>query len=215
MHNSIKQNGWWLSKLEGEDLNGLLDIAKELGVPVGGRKKGQLIEILKPQDSESANKKSLSKRFGFSAFPYHCDTAHWATPIRYIVLGCINPGSCGRKTFLIDWQKIEFELREINLLRNAVFLIKNGRNSFYSTILDQNEKFFRFDPGCMSPVDNEASNTLNLIEDKISEVEPIEISWKKGSVLVIDNWRMLHGRGCVSVMSENLITRELHRVLVA
>jgi len=215
MHNSLKSNGWWLSKIDIGNLDCLIEISRRLGTPVGGRKKGALVEVLKLQDSISANQNSLSNQFGYSPFPFHCDTAHWVSPCRYIVFGCENPGNCGRKTVLIDWKKIEFDLTEIKLLKSAVFLIRNGQKSFYSTILNQNEEFLRFDPGCMSPLDSESEDAFKLMKNKLDQVNPIEVSWEKGDVLVIDNWRILHGRKGAEIEGEHHTARQLQRVLVA
>ncbi len=189
MRDSIKQNGWWFTASHPECFDGLIDIALEMGHPVGARRKAELIEILRPTETKLANRNSLSSRFDLSAFPYHCDTAHWPTPCRYVVMGCKDPGNCGRNTVLIGWQKIKFEIDEIDLLRSAVFLIKNGQKSFYSTMLELNESFLRFDPGCMNPTDDKARNALKLMENKLNDIQKIQITWSKDSVLILDNWR--------------------------
>ena len=212
----LAEKGWWKGKCHGQDLDAfLLEIAVSLGDPVGMRRRRDVIEILKPIRSGSAYPNSLSKQYALSEFPIHCDTAHWPTPCRYIVIGCNNKGSCGRKTILVDWKSMTLEDAELSLLKSATLIVKHGKSSFYSPIIHENELYARYDPGCMFPASNDSNFALSLFDSILDKAEKSEACWKKNDVVVIDNWRILHGRGKPSQSSDLNSIRELHRVLVA
>ena len=52
----------------------------------------------------------------------------------------------------------------------------------------------RFDRECMQP-GIRASATQPAIQAFIDEATPYAHRWYEGDLLIIDNWRMLHGRG--------------------
>lgn len=212
MNYQLENYGWWQVDYAGTELNTyLLALAQSLGQPVCGRNKRDLIETLRPTIKDFAKPNSLSNRFSLSAFPFHCDTAHWATPCNYLILGCANPGKCGRRTVLLNVDKMVSSPRESELLESSVFLIKNGRQSFYGSIIQHNGLFVRFDPGCMTPTDEKSGQALELFQKKINEAEVAEVKWTKNRILIINNWRILHGR---SMPLQPCSSRELRRVLV-
>ena len=212
----LVKKGWWKGKCHMQDIDAfLLEIAVNLGDPIGMRRRRDVIEVLKPISACSAYPNSLSKKHALSEFPIHCDTAHWPTPCRYIVIGCKNKGSCGRKTILVDWKSMTLENAELSLLKRATLLVKHGSRSFYSPIIHENELFARYDPGCMFPISNDSNLALNQFDSILNKTEKSEICWEKNDVVVIDNWRILHGRGKLSQTPALKSIRELHRVLVA
>jgi alpha-ketoglutarate-dependent taurine dioxygenase len=71
----------------------------------------------------------------------------------------------------------------------------NGRNSFFSTILSKARPFVRFDPGCMTATTSDGEKALEVLSRHIWSDYVETIHWKTGAVLVMDNWRLLHGRG--------------------
>lgn len=215
MRNALEKEGWWKGKCREHDLDDfLLKISNHLGQPIGARRKTFVVEILKPQSADSARKNSLSAQYELTAFPFHIDTAHWPIPCRYIVLGCKSPGSCGRKTLLIDWKSLQIKASEVDLLKKAVFLVKDGRRSFYSPILSENESFIRYDIGCMYASDRESEMALQILESKLEKANKKEVAWEENDVLVMDNWRILHGRSDSNDALSIKSSRELHRVLV-
>ena len=212
----LENFGWWKNNCRDCDLDTyLLDIANSLGTPVGMRRQKHIIEILKPTSSNLAHPNSLSRRYALSGFPFHCDTAHWPTPCRFIIIGCKEKGTCERTTDLVDWKLLALEDAEINLLKYATFLIKNGRNSFYSSIIHEKGLYARYDQGCMFPAGRESNIAVRLFDSLLDKAEKSEILWKNNDVIVIDNWRTLHGRGRSSQPSRLISNRELHRILIA
>jgi hypothetical protein len=61
--------------------------------------------------------------------------------------------------------------------------------------LNEHQSFIRFDPGCMTATTTDGIKALGVLakENWPNQIE--SVCWKVGTVVVIDNWRMLHGRG--------------------
>nr|WP_244571479.1 TauD/TfdA family dioxygenase [Mesorhizobium carmichaelinearum] len=89
-------------------------------------------------------------------------------------------------------------LFELHLLEGAPILVRTGRRSFYSTILSPDRVFLRYDPGCLEAVDERGQAALRLMERRLAGGSPEVHHWHQGDILVIDNWRVLHGRGPTS-----------------
>jgi hypothetical protein len=79
-------------------------------------------------------------------------------------------------------------------VRDGVFLVSNGSHSFYSSILSPGRPFIRFDMACMRPTDAQACEAERAFSDYLNQTERVEIAWESGDIVVIDNWRVLHGR---------------------
>ena len=124
----------------------------------------------------------------------HIDTAHYLRPARYLLLGCANPGQSGTHTRLAPISALRFSTGELSLLTSAAVLVRTGRRSFYSTILDKGRPFLRYDPGCMEPLDARGEKALQIVGDAIGRITVIKHEWRRGEILLIDNWNILHGR---------------------
>jgi hypothetical protein len=209
--NEVAVKGWATTKISRvEDIHfqmALMDIAKVIGRPVPNRKR-VLLDKLKPLDAENAHPKSLSALAGFDTQPWHVDLSHKLTPARYVLLGCIENTAVGGYTEIISRDNFLIEeLRELYF--SEPFLVKNGANSFYSTLLTRDSGYLRFDPGCMIGV---TSISRKLIQELTSRELPPTYShqWSVGDVLIIDNWHMLHRRTKI----DDLIDRSLCRVCI-
>jgi hypothetical protein len=81
------------------------------------------------------------------------------------------------------------------LAQSAIFCVHNGRRSFYASMIDKWRPFLRVDPACMEPTDSDGTEAMNLFASQRVLGSSIRFDWTVGSILIIDNWRMLHGRG--------------------
>ena len=98
------------------------------------------------------------------------------------------------------------------LAKSAVFFIRNGPNSFYSSILSARRDFIRLDPGCMEAVSKEDEEAMKLYSYDQQRRYVRRISWQVGDVLALDNWRILHGRGeQVNVSNDRFLLRVIVR----
>ncbi len=209
---ALEEGGWVELRCaaEGGLADSLFGLSQMLGVPVGGRN-GGVLETLRPKHSNDAHPQSLSKRYSLESLPLHSDTAHWSIPCRYILLGCVEPGETISPTVLLDTKNLNLSENESFYLYNASFFIQNGKKSFYSSIRSKSRPFFRFDPGCMIPVSSDSELAISALTQERRREQLIEIEWKKDKILIIDNWRMLHGRGNKELADQR---RELLRIMV-
>jgi hypothetical protein len=69
----------------------------------------------------------------------------------------------------------------------------------------------RWDPLFLEAANHRAVSSVTAVEACLSRVSPIAVVLEKDDVLIVDNWRMLHGRGEVTSGAEN---RHLERCFV-
>lgn len=195
----LTANGWMLVDLDESSersLRGTLEsLASNLGVPIAARRGFPLVAKLQPKEAKHARQNSLSGRFSLGEFPCHVDTAHWAVPCRYVLLACLDPGVGNCDTVLLDTKTVPLTHQQRELLYCTPLRIFNGRHSFFSTILHRQRPFVRYDLGCMHPVSLNGQLALRVLDSNAWPALTIPIHWRRGRVLVIDNWRVLHGRG--------------------
>ena len=176
----------------------MLSLAAKLGIATPTRNGTSLIDSLHPIEAATARPRSLSKLFATGEFPLHVDTAHWLRPCHFIILACVSPGGSDRPTFLMDTRSLPLNEGELSLLHHTPLRIRNGRNSFFSTILSKERPFVRYDPGCMEPTTADGAKALAVLARENWPEHVQAVPWEPGTLLVIDNWRILHGRGCAA-----------------
>jgi hypothetical protein len=212
---SLNHFGWLRHVAEDTDSKSILQeigrIADLLGYRAEGRA-GAIEEIVRPQTPAEAHPQSLSAKYGLSALPFHTELSHRLNPCHYVILGCIEPGTSKVSTRLLDWRKFNFTQEEYDLLESAPILVRSGRRSFYSTLLPTNHTFLRFDPGCIEAVDKRGQTAIALVENRIVEGSAIDHYWSQGDILIIDNWRILHGREASATNSKRCLARVLVNV---
>src|SRR5688572_27137939 len=132
----LSSAGWTSCALESHTeyqfIDDLLTLAAAVATPISVRS-GGFYEAVRPTPTNRSRKASLSRTFALDEFPFHADTAHWVVPCRYLVLGAFTPSNTC--TELVDTCDLRLSSRERDLLHSAVFRIKNGRASFFGSIL--------------------------------------------------------------------------------
>jgi hypothetical protein len=91
-----------------------------------------------------------------------------------------------------------------------MFLVRNGRDSFYAPALSPPppELRYRHDPGCMTPCDARAREVARYFDEQLGSATTHE--WTAaGQLLVIDNRQTLHARSAVAAGD---LGRELTRI---
>lgn len=131
-------------------------------------------------------------------------------PCRFIAFGCLDPGVPSVATTILDRRALAFSAKERALLRNAVVLVRSGRRSFYASMMPADERFLRFDTSCIEAIDARGRSAIEMVEDRLARSSPVHHHWHAGDVLVLDNWRVLHGRAS----AEGSIGRRLSRILI-
>lgn len=196
--NLLRTRGWTSLNLSLSRSTAVEDrltaLASSLGTPKPMRAGGPVCEPLMPTNASQAKRHSLSRRFSLGEFPLHVDTAHWPTPCRFLVLACVNPGSAERATLLLNPKRLPLGEKEFGLLYGTPLRVTNGRASFFSTILSKSRPFIRLDPGCMTAVTPDGVAAIHVLS-RDNWYDYLElIHWEEGKVVIIDNWRVLHGR---------------------
>ena len=214
-YEKILQFGWlhlcFFETTEADLIERIVEIARQIGSPVPSKVRREIFDRLKPTEARLAKAHSLSKIYSLSEFPLHIDTAHWTIPCRFIILACVSSGLGNRKTTLLDTKRLNLSKIQTKLLYNTPLRVKNGRYSFFGTVLSSDRAFIRYDPGCMKAVSPDGNEILDMFTVNNWPNLVDEIDWIPGKVVIIDNWRMLHGRG-YSTNTDN--ERNLLRVMV-
>jgi hypothetical protein len=195
----LQRRGWVLLKLEMQDESAychrLERLAGQLGRLIRRSTESSAITTLRPIDAHVARRRSLSRQFSLGRFPFHIDTAHWPMPCRYVVMACVIPGAGNRPSLLLDTKELPLSPEQSALLEEAPLRIRNGRHSFFGTILRKERPFVRYDPGCMEAVSRDGAQALGVYSSPSWRQYIAEVRWEPGMAVVIDNWRVLHARG--------------------
>jgi hypothetical protein len=210
---SLAQHGWVRHTAESPAAEAVVDNIRRLGDLLGtraGGRAGTPWEVVRPQTPDDAHPRSLSAQYGLNALPFHVELSHRPRPCRYVLLGCIDPGSPSAATMLLNWRTLDFSSEELHLLESAPILVRTGRRSFYSTVLPPNHAHLRYDPACLEAVDERGRSALRLLEHRLALGTPNIHEWRRGDILIIDNWRVLHGRG----PADHGSGRRLARILI-
>jgi alpha-ketoglutarate-dependent taurine dioxygenase len=206
----LDDQGWTITRTA--DIDELINLSECLGQPLPSRAGASIIDELRPISKREAQPRSLSALHGLNGFPLHTDTAHWRTPARYIALRAATNQSGARPTAFLNLQSLKFQPEEVAALKRATFSVRNGRHSFLCTMISADNSMLRFDPGCMTPTSNVAASALAMFSAKVNVSHRHRIFWRQGDTLILDNWRLLHGRASVAFNDSSL--RLLQRILV-
>jgi alpha-ketoglutarate-dependent taurine dioxygenase len=191
---SVDRDGYCV--IHGVDVGDLLAFAAVLGQPMPDPRDRVLVKDIKPQPKETANTNTLSSRYGMGAFPVHTEAAYLGEPPRFLMLYCVEPGAGGRTTVLIDTAALSSRLPTAR--RPGTWVVKAGRRPFLCDALWRRalDKIgIRYDRECLFPCGPAALTEEQTIRDFIALSAPATIAWASGQLLVIDNHRVLHGRG--------------------
>jgi hypothetical protein len=204
---AIRATGWTLIEYPADEP--LLDFARALGEPVAARVGSPLPEVLVPTSPDMALPRSLSAVYGLGVFPFHTDAAHHALPPDMITMRLAPESVSWTSTLVVDsWS---FLGEDVARFQGGSWLISAGRQRFYASILVRrgSRHLLRFDPGCMKPVSTRAEEVHSALLSAIGAAVPAEIRWRRNEVLLMNNWRCLHGRTAVGAPG-----RALERVLI-
>jgi L-asparagine oxygenase len=182
----------------------MIELAHRLGkvidVSVLCSSKIPTIQSLRPTETESVGKNRYSGHFGLGTFPLHTDLAHWSVPPRYVLLRCVV-GTEDVVTTVLPQTNLVTHIG-MSELRRAVFAVRKrglGRSNLVRAVSKYDEcQIFRWDAVFLKPM-NAAANRLDcLMKDPVwDRVAEKVLLRHPGDTLLIDNWRMLHGRGAV------------------
>lgn len=170
------------------------------------------VRDIQPQQADAAKPNTLSSRYGTGGFPFHTDTAHWDRPARYLLLYCVSPGDGMRPTRLQDSRAWQLTDQEMDLACRALWAVGHRRVRLaHLAVRVRGRLLVRYDMDCMRPMTSEASELKALLQHRIETTVETSNIWEPGSLLVIDNHRMVHARGVAPKPDAN---RLLKRILI-
>jgi L-asparagine oxygenase len=174
------------------------------------------IQELTPKNAADYPPNMYSGNFGYSDFPFHTDLAHWFQPPQYLVLRCVE-GTNDVKTRLLDSTEIVQTLGEDSLRRALVrprrpIEMKRSLLRIVERCGDGRSRF-RWDSLFIVPATNYSSQMCVAVGKSIAAIKSLDFVLEHpGDTLILDNWRILHGRTAVPPSQRN---RKVHRAYLS
>ena len=199
--NELLTNGWAvLDSYSGDLLKLVVQICAEQDLEISLHNHKNLV----PKDKNETNYFSLSSAYGLKKFPLHTDGAEFSVPPKYIVMRALTDSHTG--TTLADAST----LKSNSVVSNSVWQVKTKTGlitaCFFEMDHNYNMDYIRFNRLSMKSVEGEKFEILKAIDS----LPTTTITWTKNKTLLIDNWRMLHGRQSVKETAyENRILERL------
>ena len=155
-------------------------------------------EELTPRVREAAAPWSLSGTYGMGSFPWHTDGAVSTDPPRWIVMYAKRISGHTYTELLDPLPSLQLKLR-----RTVLRVIDNrGRARHLPASLPTKDGLrLRWDPRICTPL------TGASLEEVEGHEPSVKVSWVKGRVLILDNFRLLHRRPGMSGVTERVLER--------
>lgn len=171
---------------------------------------GKLVQELTPKANSTPN--TYSGLFGLDRFPFHTDLAHWPIPPRYLLLRCVR-GYADVPTMILDGRAIASEIGG-ELMGRALVRPRRPRCGEVRMLrLQQSngaDEIIRWDAEYLKPASHVGELVFSSFQSIVAEATAIPaVMVDDGDVVIIDNWRMLHGRPAIA---PNRRDRRLQRV---
>lgn len=160
------------------------------------------IQVLTPKPVDTAPPNIYSGNYGLEEFPLHTDLAHWGIPPRYLVLRCVV-GSPDVGTYLVDGRRV-VAAAGADALRRALVQPRRPLGGtrpllrLLERAVDRQDRL-RWDQLYLRPATEASRSTFESVAAYLRACRRRRLCLaERGDTLVIDNWRMLHGRSGVS-----------------
>ena len=165
-------------------------------------------DVLRVSTTGSKPPNTYGGNYGLGELPLHTDLAHWHLPPRYVMLRCIVDSSSVATRVLDSKQLVQYI--PSSLMRRAMFTPRrrlDGKMFFLRMLTDD---LFRWDPLFLQPQNSSANSALRLMLDIAPDLPVTNILLSApGHTILMDNWRVLHGRSAVPTAD---INRQVERV---
>lgn len=199
----FEKDGWVvINQYSGELLCLIENICSKLELGISFHNYKKLI----PKDIREVENFSLSSAYGLNEFPLHTDGAEYNTPPRFLVLRALTDSPTG--TSLADANSIRDNVN----IRNTKWSVKTKdgilQTKLYEQHLKYNIEFIRFNRLSMKCVDGNKLEVNNAVDN----LSVSYVNWTQNKTLIIDNWRVLHGRQMI--IEEDYNKRIIERLQV-
>lgn len=176
----------------------------------------ETVQTLLPCRNKDSSPYRYSGRFGLQEFPLHTELAHWAVPPRYLSLRAV----CGSEvqTLVLTWDFVCSQMPS-KFLRRALLrprrLPPTGAFTALRVVTSVDSlDVFRWDTVFLAPLNPSACVLGEFLKSATRKSTTVTLR-DADDVLLIDNWRTLHGRSAVDMRSlgrriERVYLEELH-----
>ena len=204
---ALKTNGFAIIE-EIHSQDDLISLAKSIG-KIMPHPNGKNVSILNSSNGENSLQGTFSHTYGLASFPFHTDTAFWALPARYVVMGMFTASTCTTNYVSINEIADCISGDLLTKAQKSLYLLKTIDGAKYTSAAFKNNDIWgiRFDPNIMTPVNKQAKKFHHELTEAIKNVGYKKINWTGNKAVVFDNWNYLHGRSAANGES-----RELHRI---
>ena len=169
---------------------------------------------LRPTEKSASTPNTYSGNYGLDAFPLHTDLAHWRQPPRYLVLRCLI-GASKVYTLLLDSKPI-IEKGGRPILSRALVQPRRPIQGALPLLrlfqqVERTQGIFRWDKLFLLPASRAGNSGFDLVNDAIRQSKHQALSLTDpGDTLIIDNWRMLHGRSSIPSGDEGRVIERMY-----
>jgi L-asparagine oxygenase len=159
------------------------------------------VHQLMPKSKARSTPNTYSGIFGRDQLPLHTDLAHWRFPPRVLMLRCVK-GFEAVPTLLLDGAKIIDDTNRGIFSRTLVRPRRPVEGSLPLLRLYDRQQgdqgLLRWDEVFICPASPAGEIGVRKFTECLIQSTLVKVSLaKSGDTLVIDNWRMLHGRSTV------------------
>ncbi len=170
------------------------------------------VHRLTPKKEAESTLNTYSGQYGHNEFPMHTDLAHWFRPPRYILLRCVQ-GNNYVSTKLLDGNKIVDALG-VRVLERALVKPRRpikGKLRLMRIFQSGTPSLFRWDETFIVPASPAGEAGISAVINILREENIVKVILRNTyDTLLIDNWRMLHGRSDVPDGSDNRIIERVY-----
>lgn len=208
IRDAIEENGY--AFLE-EHLVGrsTAEVVSEVGLPIA-LGSDNAVHALVPRPEHEASNTTYSGEYGLGTFPLHTDLAHWHAPPRYFVLRCVL-GFDAVPTLVVDGMRAVRRVGR-DVLSRALMQPRRslmGRRSLLR-LYEPGTGRLRWDERYIVPASPAGLRGSTALKEVLAGEDPKRLSLARpGDTLIVDNWRIVHGR---SAVPENCRARVVERV---
>jgi L-asparagine oxygenase len=147
-----------------------------------------------------------------NAFPYHSDGAYHLEPPRWLVLYCVDSEQGAATTMLAD-PLSQAGAADRRLMSTEPWRIHQCGVTRATRLLERvnGRERLRWDPMAMRPFIASSAQAGGRLASLTARAPQVRHVWSAGSLLLVDNWRMLHARPPCSDCANRTLWRLLLR----
>jgi len=197
-----------------DDQVATIEIGKEIGRVINlhsldSSYPNRSVDTLRPREKCSLSLSRYYGNFGFHEYPAHTDFAHWLIPPRFLLLrGRVRAENV--MTHVYDAQTVE-EMLPRAIINRALFFPRKSRITIaLSMKVARTEEFtLRWDPIFIRPANWHAKCCAEILNSTELKNNRLNFDLGDNMILIVDNWRTLHGRSSVSPAGQS---RKVERI---